>query len=458
MTKKQRSFLFFLMLFLFFAIGPSIVLYSQGYRIDFENKKVVQTGAFYFMITPKSVRIEIDSISDKKTRIASTDFLFGTSYVENLLPGRYKVKILKQGYHDWEKILEINERMATEIKNVTLIPENPEFEILKDNVENFFFMPDNNKIIFQKSENNDWKLSLYEIKNGLEKTLVSSNEISREEIILSDLIFSDKSNRIIMKIEVHEKTEYYLLYLEEKNKPAFLDLGNKAEKVSFHPQKEKEILFQERDSLLSYNYETKKSDIIVDNIIAYSPSPLYWLSKDGFVFRNLENPKRLNKYFLEIKEEKNYEIHIPNLYEIMIKEDSVFYLFDKESEKFKEVFHSSYKPFTSPDFQKMVHFTDNELRIFFLEDIRDQPARQYKENVFLTRFSDKIREVDWYTSHYLIFTFENEIKITEINNSDHLNIVTLIKIEKPQIFFNLSNQKLYILSENKFFTSKRLIP
>ena len=112
MTKRVRTILFSICAILFFLIAPTITLYSMGYRIDFDSKKIVQTGGFYFKVSPKNVQILIDEKIEKKT-----DIFFGSILIKNLLPKEYKVQIKKEGYLPWEKTLEIKERGVTEAKN-----------------------------------------------------------------------------------------------------------------------------------------------------------------------------------------------------------------------------------------------------------------------------------------------------------------------------------------------------
>ena len=98
MTKRTRTILFLICFLLFLLAAPSAILYSQGYRLDFENKKLTQTGGFFLKAEPKQVEIYIDGKLVKKT-----DFFFGSALIENLLPKRYKIEIKKEGYHPWEK-------------------------------------------------------------------------------------------------------------------------------------------------------------------------------------------------------------------------------------------------------------------------------------------------------------------------------------------------------------------
>ena len=205
MTKKQRSFLFFLMVFLFIIAGPLIVLYFQGYRIDFQNRQIVQTGAFYFRIMPKSVRIEINSLIDEKIKISSTDFIFGTAYIENLLPRKYEVKVSKKNYHNWTKELKIDEKMATEVKNITLIPEKPKFEILIEKVEDLFYFPETDIFIIKNQDVKKWSL----LKQDKRTELFSSFFSSDSEGKLINLINLNKPEKLIIEIEENKIINYY---------------------------------------------------------------------------------------------------------------------------------------------------------------------------------------------------------------------------------------------------------
>ena len=69
MTKRTRTILFSICAILFLLIAPSVVLYSQGYRIDFESKRIVQIGGFYFKVWPKNAQVLIDGKLEKKTDV-----------------------------------------------------------------------------------------------------------------------------------------------------------------------------------------------------------------------------------------------------------------------------------------------------------------------------------------------------------------------------------------------------
>ncbi len=122
MTKKTRTILFFICVFLFALTAPSVIFYSQGYRFDFETKKIVQTGGLYFKVAQRSAQVYLnDKLKD------TTSLFTNSSLIENLLPKTYYIEIKKDGYYPWQKTLEVKERRVTEAKNITLIPQNINF-------------------------------------------------------------------------------------------------------------------------------------------------------------------------------------------------------------------------------------------------------------------------------------------------------------------------------------------
>ena len=125
MKKRTRTILFSLCTTFFLLAAPSVILYSQGYRFDFDNKKVVQTGAFYFKVFPKSAEIYLDVKLKKKTSA-----LAGSVLIENLLPKKYEIEIKKEGFCPWQKNLETKEKQVTEAKNIILFPEELNFTII----------------------------------------------------------------------------------------------------------------------------------------------------------------------------------------------------------------------------------------------------------------------------------------------------------------------------------------
>ena len=120
MSKQARTILFYLLVCIFIIVTPIVLFYSEGYRFDFETKKIIETGGFYIKTNPEEVVI---SINDKVKRITSN---FSRNFlVQDLIPKTYNIKISKEGYLSWEKNLEITEKKVSEV-DVTLFKDSYE--------------------------------------------------------------------------------------------------------------------------------------------------------------------------------------------------------------------------------------------------------------------------------------------------------------------------------------------
>ena len=106
----------------------------------------------------------------------------------------------------------------------------------------------------------------------------------------------------------------------------------------------------------------------------------------------------------------------------------------------------------------MLYFNDYEIWVLFLEHQYEQPQKGTNEKLFITRFSEKIDEVFWYTNHYLIFNTGDKIKVAEIDDRDRINIVELVEFKEPEIFWNQKDKKLYILIGGTLFSSEKIAP
>jgi len=464
MNKRSRTIFFLICLFLFFLITPLVVLYSQGYRIDWDSKKIIRTGGFYFNVWPAGVQIFIDGKFQK-----NNSFLSNSVYIDNLKPKEYKIEIKKDGFFPWQKNIEIKESLVMNFNDIFLIPENPKYTTLAQNAENFFFSPDGRIVILKEKTEKSWNLKIIELDINLKRNLFSGFESPKIE--LSDLKFSHDSEKILFITKEKEKQRSWILELEspfQEKKPANLIsldfLGEKASDTSFNSNDSQKIFFVKENNLFEANLSNKEmgSKPVLINLITYeiSEGNLFWLSKNGFIFKtafNGEMEEKLNFEPLSIKEKGEYQIYIKNPL-IFLKEDNTLYVFNSDSQILEKLSDFTKELKFSPDRRKMAYFNDYEILVLFLEKNEGQPKRESMEKLFLTRFSEKMDYVLWYNSNYLIFNIGSKIKISEIDDRDKINIYDFAEFNSPKIFFNQFDKKLYFLSEGNFFSSEKLLP
>lgn len=390
MRKRTRTTLFFSLLFAFALFTPAVILYSQGYRFDFERGKITQTGGIFLKAEPKQVEIYINDELAKKT-----DFFFASALLENLLPGEYKITLKKEGYFPWEKNLEVKEKQVTEAKNIILIPGKVDFKVLSKNIGNFWLSPDGKKTALQEnnlSPETGWALKLYDLEKNVKSYLIGDKDISQKfPVDFVNLEWSLDSKAIYLDVATKENEQNFVLKLDKL--PLAL---------------------------------TKR---------AVTPVP----------------PLNIPNSF-PVKEETEYKLDVFNNY-IFLREGETLYLFDNNPETFEKVLEGVKNIKISPDKEKLAIFSASEIWIFYLTDT---PRKKAGERQFLARFSEKIGDIFWLNNDYLILSAGDKIKISETDERDRIQSWDIGNFPDPQIFFNETNKKLYILSEGSLSSSEKL--
>jgi len=494
MTERTRTILFLICFALFVLTAPTIIFYSQGYRIDLNpppgGKTITQTGGLFLKTEPKQVEIYLDGKLKKKT-----DFFFGSALIENLLPRKYKIEIKKEGYEPWEKNLEVKEKEVIEVKNIVLIPENPNFSILTEGIKEFWFSPDGKKIILKENPpaggENGWALKLYDLERNVKSHLIDDKDVYPKGCDLLSLEFSKDSKEIYLNIGLQptlhppasgspkEQEKNFVLGLD-KVPPVLTE-----RKIT--PQTEDIVtsqVFNGENYYLDNSGHLFKSSSKAKNgderkFIDYPSAAKGEDEGEAFI----DYGEKLTEKSFPVKAETEYKLNIfpddthPPPY-IFLRENKTLYLFSPNSKSFEKFFENASFLKISPDLKKLLLLSDYEIWILFLKEIVSQPQRKAGEQLFLVRLSEKIGDCFWLNSDYLIFNAANKIKIAEIDDRDKINIVDIAEVdelpfisthrplseeearvfENPEIFWNQFDKKLYILSGENLSQSGKLLP
>ncbi len=414
---------------LFLILAPAIVLYCQGFRFDIASKKITQTGGLFLKISPKQTDVYLDGKLKEKT-----DFFFGSTLIENLLPRKYQVKIVKDGFSLWEKSLEIKEKQVTEAKSILLFPADLNFTALSSNVLNFWFSPDEKKIILEEPfdttqgvKTSGWALKLYDLNKNLKSHLIYGTDISRQGSELLDLTFSNDPNQINLVLGINEQSKNFSLRLDTA--PPLLNETN--------------------------GNSTTSPDIIFSKKIN---NDLYSLNTAGFVLKNQE---KLNETVFPVQAETNYDISLA-ANNVFLKENNNLFLLNPATKSFENFFDNVLATKLSPDGRKMLYFSDHEIWLLFLQDELGQPQRKAGDKILLLRLADEIKDCSWLNSDYLIFNTANQIQIMEIDNRDKPNVN---EIKNPAtntgditVYWNKTDGKIYVLNNNILYQSAVLLP
>jgi hypothetical protein len=423
-----RRIIFSTFLLIFIVAGPILALYVQGYRLDLQNKKITQTGGIFVKTTPKQAGVYLNGKLYKKT-----DFLFGSTLIENLLPQKYSVQIKKAGFRTWEKSLQIEEKRVTELKSVFLFPENVNFVPISQQVLDLWWLPDKKTMILKENKEEIWALKLYNLDNNLKLQILREDDISSKGTELLDLQFSPDDKKIILKIGTKEQIKYFSLDIEQAS-PILQEIKT----------------------------DTIENPIPVENILAFKRvnNNYYYIDAFGNLYKTdllFSIKEKLNRESFEVKKETEYKLHVFADF-LFVEEEENLYLLNQDTKIFENFFYNVKDIKVSPDLRKTAFFTDNELWILYLKEQKSEPIKMVGEKTFLIRLSDIIQDVSWINSDHLVFSTHEDIKIIEIDDRDRINTLTLAQFENPKIFWNDSNQKLYVLEKGDLFASEKILP
>ena len=463
MNKRTRLVILIICVVLFSVITPYIVLYSLGYRIDFVNGKIIETGGIYVRVFPQGADITIDSKIKNKTGL-----FLNSIFVQNLLPKQHAVLIEKEGYHSYQKNLLVKEKEVTKLENVVLFKNKTLFDLLENNVDYFSIAPNNANLIKSNITNKTIDFKTINLNNSQKNNIT----LPIKNGAILDSKWSDNSNSYLIKTN----DGYFLLdfrapKLQFTKLPILADIGE----VYFDPENSNQLFFIKNKNL----YSTLQNKELIKNVASFliKDQKVIWLSSDGFLYidnlpiqatsttlKQTEIEGETNKtteQIFSIKKNSQYKL-VAILDMIFLQEDESLYLLDQNLKKF-ESFYGSVKDLKiSPDWKKVVFYNDHEIMYSLTSSIN--------QKILLSKPANVIHELYWLNNDYLIFKSVDEIIISEIDARGNVNTITLPKISllteelknsefKPeQIFWNEQDKKLYILAENNLLVSENLLP
>lgn len=111
MHPTVRWILFIFFTLLFFISAPLLVLYTAGYRFNFESRSFLRTGVLSIGTIPRGAEISLNGTSVSDTTPA---------VLKQLMPGRYQLSLSREGYHPWEESVQVKSGETTLLSSILL--------------------------------------------------------------------------------------------------------------------------------------------------------------------------------------------------------------------------------------------------------------------------------------------------------------------------------------------------
>lgn len=447
MTIRTRRAIFYGMFALFLLASYLLILYSQGWRINFINCsikdilncniKFQKTGAIYIQTKPNDVKI---SINNKNFSDASGLLKSGT-FIENLLPKLYEVKIEKDGYFPYIKNVVVEPAIVSAITNTILVPK-------KINSEVAFLLK-------LRGEN------LVDLNSGFGKFIIRSHkdEIFYEydfnqplsALNINTLLNNIKSNWSIKRIIIHPYDQNKLII--EANKSGIealfiLDSQKLALEQIYQDSKNEKLAGWEINN--SYIYYVNESYDKTASKTEYSLNYFNLVLKNKNKIANLSNISKANKEIFSLK------ISNANEQAAILNKNGELFLLDIQSQKFKKIDNEVAGFSFSPDGRSLVYFKNNSKNaiVYFVKDWQKNTAKKSGEYINLKFNKDSdIENIFWHKDSLHIFIkYKDLIVFSEVDDRYPINNYPITDSAIDNFFYDLSPDAAYFIKNQNLYS------
>ncbi len=306
MNIKKRKILFLLFVLAFLVIASIMIFYAQGYRANISwppnfNQSLQRTGMILVETEPRGAEIYINGETPQSwwQRLFSREeeIVRTPTRIRNVKPGEHLLSVEMNGYHSWERKIEVLPGRITTISELYLLKRNLPLNLTSNEVSREFLSPDQKKIIsLQDSKMIDLETS----------QITPLPELTPE----SNIVWSPDSKKIILDEKLFDLEEKKVeLNLEEILRPGITE-------VSWHPRGDK-LYFLDQNSLKELNLNTKKGREILSSeqkiFTIFPGQEVFFLIKEE-VGENLMNLEIYN--YSEFRKIRSIEIPFSEKYEI----------------------------------------------------------------------------------------------------------------------------------------------
>ena len=468
LDKKFKIYLYFCVFAFFFLLGI-VLFYSFGYKYSIEEKKAVQTGAIIIKTHPEEVDIyKNDFLYENNRTIVNlfSDFV----KIDNLKIGKYNIKVKKEEYFDWEKNINVEGGVVTELKNIVLLKKKYNKNIILSKIgispdENNIWTNNNkNKIAYKKEGGKMLNLAIFSFDSNEEKIVVDFNKVPFNRIqkgySLDNVIFSEDDTKIILKIVTTTKTIWYLVDMENKNR--IYDLTailkeNEEIKNRWNFSFGKSLFYTKNNILYKFDYSKTFSEKLLEDVNSFliQNDYIYFLNSNDNKLRyidinNLSNiknvivmPEDFNSKLLSkiIRTDKN-------TYLILSSSGKLYFINNRN--KISLINSSVKKANFYYNDERIIYSNDHEIWIYYIKEKISQPSKKEFTNELITRFSGNISNVFLYKDEEHLFYKEGDVfKFLEIDDRDKRNIFEIMKIDNDDIFYLRDANSLYYIKNNR---------
>ncbi len=428
--KIRRIYLIFFIV-IFVVLAPLVVLYTEGYRYDFEKKRVFKTGVLVLESEPKGAEVYLNGKKQKKKTPA---------VISNLIPKEYQIEVKKEGYLTWEKKLTIEPEKSTLAQKIRLFKTPLNKELIQKKVVFFKFSPKEDYLFAQSNE----RVKIYDLKNG--KT-INLDQTTFGEI--NDIEWNKSEKKIIIDERINNQRNFLVADIDNSKETTSIKSIIKLipQKVNWDPQNEERFIYKSQNKLYRVNLKSKKIEPIITEEVSD-----FIVSQNSIVYlKNIEKgPLKIYQFATEqtklITELDNNSVKFikgnDDIITLINSKGKKLYFIHPEMEdslKIEEIDSQVKDALWTKDARKLIYWKDFEIWILDLDENKKE---------FITRLGSAIDSVLYFPDDsYLIYSTKEETKILELDSRNTRNSIDLLSGEINLLYLDTKGENLFYLQK-----------
>lgn len=195
MTLNQRRVLYTAFILLFFTLTPAVSFYAAGYNFDWQTGAIQRTGIIIVETVPRGAVVSLANRLDAQYNwlydIVYSDVVLETpEKIRNLLPGEYEVRLEKEGYLPYERVVRLNGGETIVLSDIPLFRKPEPQAVITQPVLAVATAPNNRRLAALTAD------TLHIIETGSQRQ-VTGSAVTTDRIAFDSLAWSAGGSRIL---------------------------------------------------------------------------------------------------------------------------------------------------------------------------------------------------------------------------------------------------------------------
>jgi dipeptidyl aminopeptidase/acylaminoacyl peptidase len=361
----------------------------------------------------------------------------------------------------------VHSGISTEFWNIVLAQESYAREDYESSgIQKFFISPRKNLAAFSQQIENIFFVKIFNPGTLEMNQVFAADDYTFTNDDKENIEWSPEAHRLIIPAVSNKEGQknYFIVTIDTLETLSIKELtgDSNLSHVRWDP-KNKDVLFYMSDDKLyrlDLNDLTGKK-IVAEHIASYDLSQkalFYFQLPEGIVYKTsydgADTPTQITTSGPEDMSDSSYQIIVYDDDRVVfLNKSNELYIYNRGEVDtyFNKLSNNATGSQFSDDGKKLLFWNNNEISAYFVRKWEVQPVRAENESMSITKFSDTISNVQWTRDYeHVIFTNNNKIKLIEIDNRDHRNMMDVLSLNDNSSLLvnNFTDGKLYYTEKN----------